>query len=146
MFSRITQEGQRIVHIRKTQKGMEGADGEPVPAPEPCISHVSSDPLDSLALLAAPFDHPLRDLDRRHVQARFGERSRYTPGPGPPLDNGPLLTFGEGDPKGDVVTVDVLEVVQIRQGVILCQGCSFIVWRSQNALELLLVISYKIQS
>ena len=53
-----------------------------------------------------------------------GEGGGYAPGPGAPLDDGPVLLFGESEPEGDVAIVAVLQIVEVRQGVVFGQGAA----------------------
>lgn len=54
-----------------------------------------------------------------------GEGGGYAAGAGAPLDDRAPFAVGEGEPEGDVVVVDVLEVVEVGQGVVFRQGGSF---------------------
>lgn len=58
-------------------------------------------------------------LDGGEVVARFRERDGDAAGAGAPLDHGAALAFGEGEPEGKVVVVDILGVVEVCQRIIL---------------------------
>ncbi|HET7478898.1 MAG TPA: hypothetical protein VFJ72_05205 [Rubrobacteraceae bacterium] len=53
--------------------------------------------------------------------ARLGERYGDASGAGAPFDDGTGLASGEGVPEGQVVVVDVLQVIEVGQRVVFLQ-------------------------